>query len=124
MENLKDRAARANIASGIASDRGFERSYSVPTPVSSPLVSPVISGPPSPTKMASKESDSTLIGRKSQDTARRPAISHAATMPIAIPSSEEAYYEDEQPFKEHRFVKSTFSKGQSIGSILLLSSGP
>lgn len=111
LKDIKDKAARASMSSAGTSERAFERSYSVPTPVTSPLVTPETS---SPNKFPSKPSDATLVGRKSQDTARRPASPRAATSPLPIPAAEEEFYDEAPVFREHRFVKSTFSKGQLV----------
>ena len=114
MENLKGKEALSR-ASLPPPERPFERTYSVPTPVASPTRSPTVSGLPSPVKIPSRASESTLVGgRQSQETARRPAIlQHSMTMPIPVPASEVQDLEYDRPLQEHRFVKSTFSKGES-----------
>ncbi|KAL7417452.1 kinase-like domain-containing protein [Mrakia frigida] len=112
MENLKDKEALSR-ASLPPPERPFERSYSSPTPIASPTRSPEVPGLPSPVKIPSRASESTLVGgRQSQETTRRPAtLLHSVTMPIPIPASEVQDLEYDRPMQEHRFVKSTFSKG-------------
>lgn len=109
MENLKDKAALSR-----QSLPAFERTYSVPTSPTSPNY---VSGLPSPINIPARASESTLVGGQSHETARRPVgLHHSMTMPLSVPASEVQDFDDEPPFQEHRFVKSTFSKGEFLAS--------